>query len=292
MQPWAIPLLNWICKTVDPQHVQSDWGVLIPPVLTILDDYDIQTKAKGCELLRLVLDATPTDLLKRTGLGPVFEETLLTCTSYLPSITLEEDSIAILNKAFPALLTLANRAFPISNPPTYSAERINFLTKLLRQGIFSGYRHAGENVRIAETLLNQLPPILDALGVDSVKHLKILVPMLSKLLEDPLGPAYPPLLLVAIKALRAVIRNAWPRIPIWRAEILKGICGCWLNMSDETGSGLDDVRAECLEAVAMLDAIMKTNDEVAVEWNEDIEALVEAEDRLDSLFEKILQEEE
>ena len=285
--PWSLDLLGWVCRTIDPRNVQMEWGFLIPPVLTVLDDYDIKTKARGCNLLRLVLETTPAELLKRTGLAPVFEETLLTCTSYLPSITAEEDSVAILNAAFPALLTLSNTIFSPLDPPTYSPERSRFLTKVVRNGIFSGYKHAGENVRIAETLLGQLPDVLDALGIDSVKHLKVLVPLLSKLLDDPLGPAYPPLLLVVTNCMGAVIGNTWPRVPLWRAEILKGICGCWLNLSDYSGSGLDDIRRGCLELVEMLDAVMKA-DEGAAEWTRDLKSLSDADQRLTTLFEPLL----
>ena len=67
----------------------------MPPVLKILDDIDVSVKSRGCELLDAVLQNTSPTLLKRTGLGPVFKESLAACTSYLPSLTPADIFIAV-----------------------------------------------------------------------------------------------------------------------------------------------------------------------------------------------------
>lgn len=230
---WSLDLLHWICKNLDQDCVQREWGFLVPPILTVLDDTQVEIRTRGCILVQSLLQKASTKLLTQTGLTPVFEESLLACTTYLPSLTPESDSIAILNVAYPALLTLADTAFPVPSSPAHFPARTKFVMGILRKGFLAGFAHSGSNVHIAPTLLSHLPPILSALGIDSVVHLKDLVPMLSNILADPFAPASPELVSTALKAYKAVISNAWPRIWFWRGEILRGVCTLWLRILEE-----------------------------------------------------------
>ncbi len=55
----------------------------------------------------------------------------------------------------------------------YRTERMKAFDKIMRDGIFKGYAHAGENVRVAELLLKKMTDLINELGVDSAKHLKV-----------------------------------------------------------------------------------------------------------------------
>jgi tRNA nucleotidyltransferase (CCA-adding enzyme) len=288
-EAWALDMLHWICASLDGDIVEREWGFLIPPVLSVVDDTDVKIRARGCELLRLLLKAIPSIILKRTGLAPLFAESLYISTTYLPSLTEEEDAIEILDAALPALLQLSKTAYP---PPTsrtadekaYTSSTTS-LTTLLRQGILTSYKHAGEHVRIAETLLTHLPSILDALGIETTRFLKDLIPLLVAVMVDPLGAKYPPLLLVATKAMGSVVTNAWPRVGFWRGDLMKGICGCWLRVREEgEGEDLEEVKSELKELVGLVGRILEG--EEGVDWDNEVRDLIGADDRLAGLFEE------
>jgi len=285
-ETWALSLLQWVFQSLDERNVEREWGFLVPPLLTILDDTDVQIRAKGCKMLQCLLEVTPPQLLKRTGLGPLFENSLYISTTYLPSLTPEDDSIMILEAALPALLTLLNSTCPpVPKGQTYDPVRTKALDKFLRKGILLSYIHAGEHARIAETLLNQLPPILKSMGIDSVKHFKDLIPLLVAVLIDPLGPACPDLLLAATKAMQAVVVNGWPRIGFWRGETLKGLTVCWLYVAEEGEENEEFavLKKELRIVAQMLKAVLER--EEGVEWDVEVRKLIDADLRLEGLFE-------
>jgi tRNA nucleotidyltransferase (CCA-adding enzyme) len=287
-EAWALDMLHWVCASLDGEIVEREWGFLIPPVLSIVDDTDVAIRTRGCELLRLLLEATPPLLLQRTGLAPLFAESLYISTTYLPSLTEEEDAINILDAALPTLLTLSKTAFPppisrTSEEKAYTASTTS-LTTLLRQGILTHYKHAGEHVRIAESLILQLPPILDTLGIETVRFLKDLIPLLVAVMIDPLGAKFPPLLLAATKGMGAVVGNAWPRVGFWRNEVLKGIVGCWLRAVEEgEGEDLEEIKEELKNLVGLVRDVVEK--EEGVDWDSEVRELIKADDRLAELFE-------
>ena len=150
--------------------IESHWPLLIPPILAFIDDATIKVKVRGCELLTILLEKVPQPLLARTGLGEVFQGALMPCLLYLPSLTEETESIAMLNGAYPTLITLYHTLFP---GDTHHALRMQALDKLMRDGIFKGYAHGGENVRIAQLLVGKMTDLIDAMGLEAAKHLKV-----------------------------------------------------------------------------------------------------------------------
>lgn len=150
--------------------IEAHWPLLIPPLLALIDDASTLFKIRGCELLILFLAQVPFSLLERTGLGEVFQNALMPCLLYLPSLTPENESTAILEKTYEALFTLNRRLFPGDK---HRRSRIKAFDKLVRDGIFKGYAHAGENVRIAELLVKKMTDLVNEIGIDSAKHLKV-----------------------------------------------------------------------------------------------------------------------
>ena len=288
-KPWktrersSINLLRWILNKIDPERIERNWPLLIPPILTILDDSDPLVKSLGCEFAAMILSKTPPALLIRTGLGDVFEEVLMSCLTYLPTLTPEDQSVVILDAAFPALITLSNAQFPVQPSRkehiSNQQKRAKFLDQVLRRGVLSGFTYAGEYVKIAIILLKHLKAISNELGVELVRHLKDILPLLSRILGDPFAPASPELMLAAARAEQAAILNAWPRISYHRGEILKGIISGWIHVID-SGNTIDEVNLELRETVEMLMTAVKGEVDIVSEFTE----LMAADDRLKPLF--------
>jgi hypothetical protein len=290
---WAIDLLGWICKKLDPTIVEREWGFLLPPILTLLEDTDTSIRSQGCTLLRLLLLSTPPQLLQRTGLAPLFEEHLTISLSYLPTLTPVEESVIILPPAFAALLTLIDAAYPPAPTAKHrlSESRIKSLDKLLRHTILAHYPHIQEYPPIAVIFLANIPPILERLGIDSVRHLTALLPLLSGILTDPLATAYPELPRAAAMALQSVVANAWPRICAWEGEVLRGVTVCWSRVAEELdgrrrgdgGEELETMKEELRICAEMLRAVM-VREGKGENFESDAQKLVDADGRMGELF--------
>ena len=122
--------------------------------------------------------------------------------------------------------------------------------------------------------------LLDAMGIDSVKHLKYTVPMLIETLARPLGSGSLQMLKGAVEGLKAVIRNGWPRMTGWRGEVLKGLCFCWVNLGD--GVEVEQLRGQLKEVLKMLQVALSADPNV--DLREDVAVLAAADARLAPLF--------
>ena len=89
---------------------------------------------------------------------------------YLPSLTEETESLQLLNAAYPALFELARVRHADERQ---RAARSRAFDSILRSGVLIGYAHAGEHVKIAEVLVQQMTFLINEMGIASAKHLKV-----------------------------------------------------------------------------------------------------------------------
>ena len=106
--------------------------------------------------------------MTRTGLDQVFQQAISPSLYFLPRLTPEKESIEILEPAYQALLQLAS-------VQDDEKKRVRLLDMLLRDGVLTGYSHAGEHISLAEFLLRQSSCVVDRMGVHAVKHLKVCI---------------------------------------------------------------------------------------------------------------------
>ncbi|KAL8938083.1 MAG: hypothetical protein Q9216_004081 [Gyalolechia sp. 2 TL-2023] len=228
--PHIVTIFHWILTQLDASLVEAHWPLIIPPLLTILDDVSIRYKIKGCELLVLLLKVAPASLLERSGLGEIFHNTLMPYLLYLPSLTPEDESIPLLDAAYTALIALMSARY---NTVETTVQRTKSADSIFRYGILKGHTHAGTNVRIATLLMKKSTDLVNGMRIYCVKHLKDLLPLVSATLTAPFATAYPPLLEAALQTLQAIIINGWPRVAFHKGEILEGLLICWCRIENE-----------------------------------------------------------
>ena len=151
-------------------QVEANWPLIIPPLLALIDDASTPYKIKGCELLTTFLKVAPSQILERTGLGEVFQNALMPCLLYLPTLTPEEESLRLLAAVYPTLIELVKARFGGEKD---RAARMKAFVQILQYGVLKGYAHAAENVRIAELLVQRITDLINEMGIASVKHLKV-----------------------------------------------------------------------------------------------------------------------
>ncbi len=54
--------------TTQMPTVEKLWHLFVPPTMTLLDDYEAKYKLRGVQLVSQLLDVSPPDLLRRTGI--------------------------------------------------------------------------------------------------------------------------------------------------------------------------------------------------------------------------------
>lgn len=284
----------------------------------MIDDIDVGYKAKGCHLLGLLIKSLrrpsgegfstqkitsvrdPSNFLQRNGYHSVFADALFPLFTYIPSLTPERDSVILLKEVFPALTSLA-LLLPMDNGKTdgrqadssKSDTRNPFLDKILRDGIVSPLAHfptPSTYPELATTILTHLSLILGHMGIESVKHVANLMPLLSAVLQEPFALSHKQLLLATLTALQSVMANAWPRVVGYRGEIMMGLCLCWGRCVEErkkrVNRELEDVMKQIKEMVTMLDAVMQATeeDDLRNEWQKEKRNVAQSSSACGELF--------
>ncbi|SMR58691.1 unnamed protein product [Zymoseptoria tritici ST99CH_1E4] len=271
-KPWkgtkgafTLDILSWVISRLDEKIIAEIWPLVIPPILTLIDDHQPQYKTIGASLLDSLLKTTPPSLLSRTGLGEVFEDALLPCLTFTPPLTPIDEAIPLLQATYRALLTLAYVRIPDPPPPSSTAPdsilphlaRTNFLDKVLRSAFITPLAHSPSALPPPFLILiyTHLPLYLSALGLASVKHMQYILPLLTSTLTHPTSPATPEVLVNANATLQAVIQNGWPRVGGYKGEVVKAMVGCWIRCYGK--EGLDGVREGLKETVRGLVGVLE-----------------------------------
>lgn len=280
----------------------------MPPILKMMDDIDVEWKAKGCHLLGLLLEVlrrTPssgssqkatmqksssTSFLQRSGYHNIFAEALLPMFTYIPSITPEKESVTLFREVFPAVTSLA-LLLPEENSKGDNREL--FLDRIIREGVLSPLGHfttPSSYPELATLIMSQVPIVLNHMGINTVKHLPDILPLVSAILQEPFVLAHQPLVTSTLRALQSVMSNAWPRLPGHRGAIMMGLCLLWiicLEEEEKPGSQpVEEVKTQVQETVAMLDAVMQGVDEAGVveTWTREKQDLVGTRAGFDEMF--------
>jgi tRNA nucleotidyltransferase (CCA-adding enzyme) len=280
---YVLDLLGWTIGALDRKMIEAKWQFLMPPILKMIDDLDVEWKAKGCHMLGLVLEALqqpssattastkkPTStsssyFLQRTGYHNIFAEAVLPMFTYIPSITPEHESVTLFKVVFPAVTSLA---LLLPSDASKADNRERFLDKTLREGVLTPLAHfptPSSYPELATLIMSHVPGLLGHMGIDTVKHLPDLVPLLSTILQEPFILIHKPLVLATLKALQGVLLNAWPRVPTHRGAIMMGLSLLWARCMEEQAKpkaqDVEDVKTQIKEVVAMLNAMMQASEE-------------------------------
>jgi len=311
--PWRDPgaqyifhLLAWSIQSLSPKEIEARWHLVVPPILKIIDDMDAGWKAKGCHYLALLLGSlrqststdiatqktkrkqSPSEFLRRTGYQNVFADSLFPLFTYIPTLTPEPEAVPLFMELFSALTALT---VLLPENAVQGVTREQLFDKMLREGVLSPLTHLptpSTYPELANVIVTQLQVILGHMGIDSVKHLPHIVPLLSAILQEPFIVTHKALTMSTLKALRVLMLNTWPRIPAHRGAIMMGLCLCWRQCVEENTmrsieGHVGEVKELVQETAAMLDAVMQAAEE-KVAWEQEKRDAVDASPLHDGMF--------
>lgn len=310
---WSIDVLRYIVAQYDSQPaasrkdiVERQFYLLVPPILTLIDDGDVSIKTSGCEILGVLCNtilASKSTILARSGLSDVFAGSLKANFMLLPTLTPESESLALLRQLYPAFRALTSATHPMEplsistqkgqpgemlfessaaedkKSHSHRAPRQQMLDTILRHGILASYNHASDHVAIAAFLIQEAAFVVEDMRINAVKYLSQLLPLLRSILTNPLGAAYPPLLEAACDLLSSLITNCKPRIAsTWWVECLRMCVGCWVIVRIDL-PGSTPVQMKLVTVVQSL------RDIVGYEgFDETADTLIAEDDELKDLF--------
>ncbi|KIK54455.1 hypothetical protein GYMLUDRAFT_905811 [Collybiopsis luxurians FD-317 M1] len=225
--PGAANLVFWCLHHIQAHDYDRLWYLVIPPVMTFLDDYQVPYKLKGVEMINELLQRLPREILKRTGVDGLVQNSLNTCLAQLD----DPESPKLIQAAVSASLSLT-----LLTTSPGSATQFDQLCGLLGERIIGTiwlYSYDKGGVILAS--VDALPPVLSALGLGCTRYLKALVPQLvHPLLPAPFKSNPMELRLGSLRALMIVIRECSYRMSTWKGTIMDGISRCWVSLADNT----------------------------------------------------------
>ncbi|OAX39247.1 hypothetical protein K503DRAFT_101001 [Rhizopogon vinicolor AM-OR11-026] len=249
-------VLGWCLRNVDANTYESVWHLIIPPVMTLLDDFEASYKLQGVRLVSDLLSCVPPELLKRTGVDGLLFTSLSGTFNHL------RDPLTpnLIRAAVPTTLQLIDLTTPPSLapvPPTsaypssdrtamkLSSSRVNPATRYERLSTLLGscligtvflYAYADPEAILAAT--DMLPPVLTHLGIGAARWLKALILQLTHALLSPATYPTPSrdvnlrLKVSSLRALCTCIETCAPRMHLWKCNIIDAVGRAWVSAMD------------------------------------------------------------
>ncbi|KAJ7645511.1 hypothetical protein DFH06DRAFT_1211567 [Mycena polygramma] len=223
--PGASHIILWCVQHIPSNAYEDLWHLVIPPLMTLLDDYEARYKLMGVRIASVMLDRVPSSVLRRTGVDSLLMASLNRSLAQLQS----PETRRLLPAAISASLTLI---LLMTSPG--SAERFDQLCSLLGDGIIGSiWPYSSDRLPALLASIDALPSILEIMGVGCARYLKVLVAQLV----HPLAPleyerTSLELQISSLRALSALINACPERIPHWKGTILNGVARCWVGIVD------------------------------------------------------------
>jgi hypothetical protein len=276
-KPWrqhqhVIALLEFVVKNLDPKELETQWHLIVPATLNIVDDYDTAIKAKGCEILQALVFKISPKFLAQTGLGPVLWEACVPILSFVPPGTSLEDTLLVFPKGVNCMLSIAEKE-------TVSSTRNRLLDELLRDGILKSIAHSNQKVNLLVVLISLLEQIVVGMGTHSIAHLPSLVQVYASIMRDPFLDLAPQLALGACHALNLIMKYCWPRIQNYRYDILLSSIVAWKRLGESDSPTAKDAKVSIRATISMLGDIVGRD-----VFSKDTERLLEKKPELAAMF--------
>ncbi|KAH8113299.1 hypothetical protein DFH11DRAFT_1601249 [Phellopilus nigrolimitatus] len=223
--PGVANVVSWCIRQIPAESYEQVWHLLIPPVMTFLDDYQAPYKLRGVTLVSELLKSVPASLLKRTGIGHL----LMTSLNRVIMNLHDPTSPRLIRLTVPVTLRLID----LTTVPD-STERFDQLCQLLGENIIGGaWMYAPHEQETIEASLDVLPLIVGSLGIGAARYMKALIPQcIHCVTPNELRPSPHSLNVAALRALLSIIRECQPRIYRWKGEIIEGVGKYWVSICD------------------------------------------------------------
>ncbi|ODQ66676.1 hypothetical protein NADFUDRAFT_50586 [Nadsonia fulvescens var. elongata DSM 6958] len=234
-------IYRFVLERITLDQIISNWSFLIPSLLNILDEPDPAMKLQAVKLIDILLhriSSLDPSLMKKSGVGYIFWESLLSCTTFLPPLTDSRLSIPLIKCSIRALVVLSKLI-----EPNDVSKRSLLLDNIMRDAILKGLTYSGsQDVKVAYCLVISSDLLIKNMGTYSLKHLQSMLGIIGSVMCDPFCTASLPLLNSTIELSISLIQYCWPRIGNHQYELLRFIAMAWKCVKEDimARNGSDD----------------------------------------------------
>lgn len=154
-------ILSFCVAFLPPDDIEKRIGVILPPTLTMMDDWDPAWRGRGCTVLGKWIDHFPTEMMRRMGLDKLLLDSLIH--------TLSLHSNPPLSQVMPIALKLIDRNFEGER----KAER---LSEIMDKALLQGWMYAPSGLEGRPVLINtakELEMVCGSMGTGIVRWLKV-----------------------------------------------------------------------------------------------------------------------
>lgn len=172
--------------STQPEAFEQMWYLIIPPVMTFLDDFDAKYKLQGVIIVRAMLPRLPKGLVKRTGVDGLIQQvfsklyrssnsfwlwqSLRTSLSHFQS----PETPDLITNAICASVDLTLQTTSPAGNENANSERFYQLCSLLGDGIVSGiWLYAEDKPTVVQATFEALPYLIKALGMGTIRFLQV-----------------------------------------------------------------------------------------------------------------------
>ncbi|KAJ8086083.1 hypothetical protein PM082_004902 [Marasmius tenuissimus] len=234
--PAAPELVSWCVRHIKAQDYSRLWHLVIPPIMIMLDDYQVLYKLKGVLIVSELLARAPQEILRKTGIDGLIFKALNNCFGHFD----HAESPRLIRLAISASLSTI-----LLTTTEGSASRFDLLCTLLGEGVIGTiWLYAPRKPAVITASVEALPPLIRGLGAGAARYLKALAPQLvHPLCLLRLGTPSVRLQINSLTALETLIETCASRMRHWTGTIMDGVARCWVT-TVEKKSEIDDSERE------------------------------------------------
>ncbi|KAI8925210.1 hypothetical protein BC831DRAFT_461803, partial [Entophlyctis helioformis] len=215
--PAAVSVLQFCASQLTAPRVAPLQHLLLPPVLSLLDDHEPRYKRVGIALLRkcFVQESRPEDV-RRTGLGHVFMDALGICVSYMG-----EDP-GLMDDALVAMREMVDVVWEKG-----SDEWVAGLDRHIREFVMGRFAFAmGGSVKALRILFKEMRMLVGLCPVLVFKTLKATVGTVCEVLEVHQRD-FESQVAAADTLIAAIQVGGWARMHMYQGQVLKSVAETW-----------------------------------------------------------------
>ncbi|WWC60391.1 uncharacterized protein I303_102963 [Kwoniella dejecticola CBS 10117] len=236
---WGIPnLLSFAVCRITPAEVEKNIGLILPPTLILMDDWEPLYRLRGAQILEQWMDKIDSEMMKRMGIDK------LLINSLIHTISLQSN---------PPLKGVLDITVKLIDKCTveYSKERTEWYCGIVEKGIIQGWLYAPSGLEGRAVLIHvneMLGLFCELMGTGIIRWLKNIIPNLLQPLQYPptrvVLPHYHSNLSTLLLVMQTMKKTG--RLGRWRGQILNILCRLWVQLKDRRGivSFPDDDDAE------------------------------------------------
>ncbi|KAI0219780.1 TELO2-interacting protein 2 [Lamellibrachia satsuma] len=242
INPAAKHVFSWCVFNVKSPQLGDQLSLVLPPMLLLVDDFQIDHKCLGVLLLQHLMDNTSRTELSWYGRAHVIFDALRQ--------QMYTHNAKLVRMLHPCLLGIL-RVVEVSPVKCTAVRKENRYDEVLRQILTD--MELEDKLVLRRAYVEHLPCLLEEMGITAVRHLVQLLRVISAYLEVYDGPQEI-CRLGTFAVLKAVILVTWPRMSVHCGDILQCLLKFIYDVSVDQGLTPDDVSTrlimkamECLQ---------------------------------------------